>query len=220
LSPDQQAKVAERFSKANLGAKKSAEFCRQLREKRLGKKFWTDAMKEKRRSDIAAGIGVPPQGNRGNKKYRASDDTIAKSKASQAKARERVAAERPDYITDQGMKGMLEKLEGHYTADVRKLHGEKSRAGRERRIAAEGPKTYKWYHDPSSGARQYLADGESAPVGWVRGIGKRTKVDHDLVMALSAEGMTKAAIAREVGCSVSRVREIRRTTKKDAARAA
>jgi hypothetical protein len=221
MTPENRARVSENMRQRMLGRPKSAEHCRNLSAAKMGKNNWSPEsiarMVEKRKAQIAQGIGVPPTGNRGNHDFR--HDEAARLKISRAvrQARARVALERGDYLSEETRAGMREKVIARYTPETREEHSKLVRAGHARRLAefeASGvaPPKFHWYHNPSDPKqRATFSSVEEVPDGWVSGMGKGRagKVDRARVIALIEAGRKNADIAREVGCAASRIWEIR-----------
>jgi Putative endonuclease segE, GIY-YIG domain len=225
MTPEKRAEIADRVRQSHLGRPKKPEHCAKISAAKLGISNWTPEaiakMVEKRKAQIALGIGVPPNGNRGNKDYRHTILNRVAIRAGVAKARERIFSERDTYLTEEGKVITREKLAIYYTPDVRMEHGKLIRDGQARRLAeykARGiplPK-FHWYHNPNNPKERatFCAD-DTIPEGWIIGKGKtgtRT-VDRSLVIELILMGRRNADIAREIGCSVSSVWQTRHDLK-------
>jgi hypothetical protein len=221
MNVEQRLEIAQRLRDKNCGCIKTAEHRLKISKAKMGINNWTPEgikkMVEKRRAQIALGIGVPPKGNRGNKNFRHSEANKVAIKAGIAKARERVFLVRDNYFTEKGLIAMREKLALYYTPGVRQKHAKLIRDGQECRLAeykARGiaPPKFHWYHDPIDPTQRatFSAVG-TIPEGWIAGMGKRArKVNIIRVHELIEVGWKNADIAREIGCAPSAVWQIRR----------
>ncbi len=222
MSDDDKTAFSQKMRDVHLGRSKSPEHCAKISKAKAGISHWTPeaiaSMVEKRKAQIAVGIGVPPLGNRGNKDFRHTEESRKSIKAGVAAARQRIFSERETYHTEQGKISMLEKLEEYYTPEVRQQHGELIKIGKTRRqeaLAEQGIVLEKlqWYHDPLEPARKgQFRIPEQIPEGWVKGLGPRKrKIDVDHVRDLISRGKRDADIAREIGCAPSAIWAIRHT---------
>jgi group I intron endonuclease len=225
MTPEQRTEIGDRFRQANLGRPKKTEHRARISKAKMGINNWTPEaiarMVEKRKAQIAMGIGVPPMGNRGNTDYRHNEVNKQDIRTGVRLARERIFSERETYHTEEGLIAMREKLALHYTPEVREAHAKLIRDGQARRLAeykAKGiePPKFHWYHNPNDPKERatFLAD-DTIPEGWIAGKGKtgaRT-VDTVRVAELIRAGWKNADIAREVGCAASGVWQIRHDLK-------
>jgi hypothetical protein len=226
MTPEQRTEIGERFRQANLGRPKKPEHRAKISKAKMGINNWTPEaiarMVEKRKAQIAMGIGVPPMGNRGNKDYRHSEVNKQDIRTGVRQARERIFAERDSYKTEEGQIATREKLDLYYTAEVREDHAKLIRDGQARRLAeykAKGiaPPKFHWFHNPNDHKERatFCAD-DTIPEGWIAGKGKTgaKTVNHVRIIELIRAGWKNADIAREVGCAASGVWQIRHDLEK------
>lgn len=143
LTDEQKAARSEKIRAALKGKTKSDSHKEAISASKKGKpRNWSDETEkkysERRKSEIAQGINVPPKGNAGNKDFRHKEET---KQILRQKAREninRLIDERGSYISEQGKVARDEKIASYYTPERRAEHAKKIAEGRKRAKEARG----------------------------------------------------------------------------------
>lgn len=114
ISDEERVSRGRKISAALKGRPKSETHKQKLSEVKKGcKKVWGVVTREmysqRRKQEVAQGINVPPVGNAGNKDFRHTEETKARSGASVKAAHERAASEGRAYHSPEGQEALRER---------------------------------------------------------------------------------------------------------------